>query len=675
MRFLIVDDNPADRELVRIMLECRGHSVWEGADGLEGLEVLEREKVDAIVSDVLMPRMDGYRFCSEVRKTEKFRAVPFVFYSSSCLSPQDEQAVLAKGADKFLRKPLSAQELVQALQEAVERAPNRPSCQLPAVQELDLMREYNQRLVQKLEEEHQKLEAETAALQRTQQTLHHVLGLCQAVIYSLKSDDEQFRVSWISENVSQLLGFSPEEACQAEWWWTQLHPEDRDAVKNGRPRLLSDSRVALEYRFRRKDGKYVWLRDEQRMVWDASGKPVEIIGTAVDITDVRKLEELLRQSQKMEAVGRLAGGVAHDFNNLLAVIRGNIELTLMEGEQLSRDGQACLQAATTAVDSASGMIRQLLTFSRMQVAQTQSLELNGLIGKLVSMLERIMGKDIELEWRCAPDLPLVEADPVMLEQVVINLVVNARDSMPKGGRLRIAMETVKVDQAYTAAHPEACVGEYVALSVTDTGTGIAPEHLPRIFEPFFSTKQASKGTGLGLATVYGIVKQHHGWVEVTTQTGVGSTFRVFLPSKPGKPASVAKMAATGAAGRGNETILLVDDEEGVRSSIRRLLERFGYKVREAASGREALRLWGDQGAEIDLLLTDINMPQGINGLELAEKVRAERRDVKVIYLSGYTEEMPERETGLATNAKSRFLQKPCSSQELIQTVRQSLDVE
>ena len=669
MRVLIVDDNPADRELVRIMLECHGHSVREGGDGLEGLEVLEREGVDAIVSDVLMPRMDGYRFCAEVRKTEKFRAVPFVFYSSSCLSPQDEQAVLAQGADKFLRKPLPAQELVQALQEVVDKAPNHQSCQLPAVQELDLMREYNQRLVQKLEEEHQKLEAETAALQRTQQSLRHVLGLCQAVIYSLKANDEQFRLSWISENVSQLLGFSAEEACQAEWWWTHLHPEDRDAVKNGRPRLLSDNRVALEYRFRRKDGKYVWLRDEQRLVCDAGGKPAEIIGTAVDITDVRKLEELLRQSQKMEAVGRLAGGVAHDFNNLLAVIRGNIELTLMEGEQLSQDGQACLHAATTAVESASGMIRQLLTFSRMQVAQTQLLELNGVIGKLVSMVERIMGHEIELEWRGTADLPWVEADPVMIEQVLINLVVNARDAMPKGGRLTIRTEAVKVDQDYMTAHPEASLGEFVVVSVADTGTGISPEHLPRIFEPFFSTKQTGKGTGLGLATVYGIVKQHHGWVEVSTQLGVGSIFRVFLPSKPAQPASQPRGAGTGTTGR-QETILLVDDEDGVRLSIRRLLERFGYKVREAASGREALQVWHDQAAEIDLLLTDINMPQGISGLELAEKVRAERRDVKIIFLSGYTEAMPGRDTGLEPNPQSRFLQKPCSSQELIHTVRQ-----
>jgi signal transduction histidine kinase/CheY-like chemotaxis protein len=432
--------------------------------------------------------------------------------------------------------------------------------------------------------------------------------------------------------------------------------------------------VALEYRFRRKDGEYVWLRDEQRLVWGANGEPAEIIGTAVDITDVRKLEELLRQSQKMEAVGRLAGGVAHDFNNLLAVIRGNIDLTLMEGQPLSQDGRACLEAAIKAVESASGMIRQLLTFSRMQVAQTQLLELNGVIGKLVSMLERIIGKDIELKCSCTADLPFVEADPVMMEQVLINLVVNARDSMPKGGQLQIATQSVKVDHAYTTAHPEACTGEYIALSVTDTGTGIAPEHLPRIFEPFFSTKQAGKGTGLGLATVYGIVKQHHGWVEVSTQLGVGSTFRVFLPSKTGKPASVPKVPVSGPSGRGTETILLVDDEEGVRLSIRKLLERFGYKVREAASGREALQVWHAQAAEIDLLLTDINMPQGINGLELVEKVRAERRDVKVIYLSGYTEEMPERDTGFVTNTRSRFLQKPCSSQELIQTVRQSLDL-
>jgi CheY-like chemotaxis protein len=260
----------------------------------------------------------------------------------------------------------------------------------------------------------------------------------------------------------------------------------------------------------------------------------------------------------------------------------------------------------------------------------------------------------------------------MMEQVLVNLVVNARDAMPQGGQVLIVTETVSLDEDYVTASPEARVGEFVVLSVSDSGTGIAPQHLPHIFEPFFSTKETGKGTGLGLATVHGILKQHRGWVEVTSQLGAGSTFKVFLPTTT-SAAQTPKEPLAEKPSRGVETILLVEDEEAVRSAIRRSLEKFGYRVHEAASGREALELCRDQMMQIDLVLTDIIMPEGVNGLELAETLQAQRPSLKLILMSGYSGPTPAEETGFMLRTKSPFLHKPCSCRELIETVRQCLD--
>ena len=672
MRVLIVDDNLTNRELLRAILESCQQSVCEAADGLEAIALLERETVDAVISDILMPRMDGYRLCLELRKSPKFSALPFIFYTSTYTSAADEKTAMDLGAHKFLRKPASAKDLMEALQEAVARAP-QGQAQAPPASELDLVREYNQRLVEKLEEKHHKLEEETQVLQTTQERLRHVLRLSQAVIYSLRPLENHFRVAWVSENVSQLLGYELAEASQPDWWSQNLHPADRDPVEAGRSRLLSEGRAALEYRFRRKDGQYRWLRDEQRVVWGAEGAATEIVGTAVDITEFRELQELLRQSQKLEAIGRLAGGVAHDFNNLLAVIRGNVELVLMDASQLSSETEECLKAAEAAVERAASLTQQLLAFGRRRVMQAQTLDLNDVIANLVKMLARIIGGPIEMSCRYSAEPSLVRADAGMMEQVIINLVVNARDAMPEGGQLVITTERVQIDREHAETRPESRVGEFTALTVSDTGVGISPEHLPRIFEPFFSTKDVGKGTGLGLATVYGIVKQHQGWIEVSSRPGAGSAFRIFLPAlKVDAPIGAPKASSSEPLPGGSETILLVEDDEAVRSSIRRQLERVGYRVQEAASGREALQSWSGRLREIDLVLTDVLMPEGVNGDQMARRLRARRPDLKVVFMSGYSGPLRSNVSELI-NPQAPLLEKPCSSQQLLRTVRQCLE--
>jgi two-component system cell cycle sensor histidine kinase/response regulator CckA len=392
-----------------------------------------------------------------------------------------------------------------------------------------------------------------------------------------------------------------------------------------------------------------------------------------DITESRKLEAQFRQQQKMEAIGQLAGGVAHDFNNLLTVIRGNTEFLLMGAGPFTRQTTDCLKQVVAATDRAAGLTRQLLLFGRKQVMQTQPLNLTDVVGNLTKMLKRIIGENIDLQLRYAGRPPFVRADVGMIEQVLVNLVVNARDAMPHGGQLVISVKSIRFARAETPRHPEARAGAFVCLSVADAGTGIAPEHLPHIFEPFYTTKDLGKGSGLGLATVFGIVKEHLGWIEVSSKLGSGCTFKIFLPAIP-PPANTAATPQTEPDLRGGtETILLVEDDDSVRLIARRVLESHGYKIYEARSGREALELWRSRGEEITLLLSDIIMPGGITGRELAEQLLAQRPALKVIFVSGYTADVIGKDTDFFRRSRSHLLHKPCSPRTLLTAIRRCLD--
>jgi PAS domain S-box-containing protein len=404
---------------------------------------------------------------------------------------------------------------------------------------------------------------------------------------------------------------------------------------------------------------------------DRCGAAMERIRTEESL---RQTQEQLRHSQKLEAIGQLAGGVAHDFNNLLSVIRGNIELVLMEPGRFNEETTASLKLTVAAADRAANLTRQLLAFSRKQVMQSRPLNLNSVIANLTKMLKRLIGEHIQLKCLYATNPPFVRADVGMFEQVLVNLVVNARDAMAKGGEMLLSTEVVTLDRAYALAHPDARAGDFVCCSVQDTGVGISAENLPHIFEPFFTTKEVGKGTGLGLSTVYGIVKQHSGWVEVSSQAGVGSVFKVFLPVV--EPSAAEKEPHPGVALNahvGTETILLVEDEDAVRSVARRFLLRSGYSVVEAVSGREALDLWRQRTREIDLVVTDLMMPGGVSGADLAKQLWTERPRLKVIFVSGYSSNVAGKEAELFRPGQSRFLQKPCPPTEFLSAVRECLD--
>ena len=405
-------------------------------------------------------------------------------------------------------------------------------------------------------------------------------------------------------------------------------------------------------------------------VRDKSGSSFGRIWTFRDITQARQLEMQLRQSQKMEGIGQLAGGVAHDFNNILAALLMQTDLIEMV-EKLPGEVIEGLQQIRADANRAADLTRQLLLFSRRQVMQASVFDLNELVTNLAKMLQRIIGEDIRLQLHLHAGPVLLRADAGMIDQIIMNLAVNARDAMSAGGRLRIETTQKHVTDELAGLYPDAAPGDYVCLSVSDSGGGIPLDVLPKIFEPFFTTKAAGKGTGLGLATVFGIVKQHYGWIKVDNRPGLGVTFRIFLPASSEGATQAAKIEAKIKPIGGKETILLVEDEPAVRKLICIMLERRGYQVVTASNGIEALDIWQKKCQSVSLLLTDLVMPGGMSGHELARQLKAVQPNVKTIFISGYSAETAGKELQLCHG--ENFVQKPFGADQLLETIRRSLD--
>jgi PAS domain S-box-containing protein len=406
------------------------------------------------------------------------------------------------------------------------------------------------------------------------------------------------------------------------------------------------------------------------LVEHEEGRIRRIFGALQDVTDQRRIEEQIRQAQKMEAIGRLSGGVAHDFNNLLTIIGGNAEI--VRDALDDQTGLDAVREIQEAVGRATSLTSQLLTFGRRQTFQPRPLDLNEQVDSVTRMLRRIIGEDIHLELAFAPEPLPVQADPGMIDQILMNLAVNARDAMPSGGRLTIATASVGLDADVTTRMPRGRPGRFATLTVSDTGHGIQPAILPRIFEPFFTTKDVGKGTGLGLATVYGIVEQHRGWTTVASEVDRGTTFRIHFP--------LARQAEIPAGGRppefksvagGTETVLLVEDEAAVRDLELRVLTRLGYQVLDAASGPAALALWAGRAADIDLLITDLVMPDGIDGVELARRLMQDKPALRVLFTSGYSADVANAGSPLQPGVD--FIAKPFNLIAFARAVRTTLD--
>jgi two-component system cell cycle sensor histidine kinase/response regulator CckA len=468
----------------------------------------------------------------------------------------------------------------------------------------------------------------------------------------------------------KILGRTPKEL-QATNPYDQVHPEDRPLLEEAaREAFRGGSGRRIEYRMRHKDGTWRVLESTASPVRNAEGVVEKLVIVNRDITDRKKLEEQFRQAQKMEAVGRLSGGVAHDFNNLLGVIIGYGEI-LQEGLPADHALRRSADEILAAGRRAAGLTRQLLAFSRQQVLEPRVLDLNSIVVDMESMLRRLIGEDVDLTSKLEPALGTIKADPGQLEQVIMNLAVNARDAMPNGGKLMIETANTEMDETFVRRYPYPVkTGLYVRLIVSDTGTGMDSATRARIFEPFFTTKAKGQGTGLGLSMVYGVVKQSDGYIDVYSEPGLGTTFKIYLPRVDERVMPIEQEAALSASLRGMETVLLVEDEAALRTLTRSVLEGCGYTVFEARNGGEALDISQHHEGPIDLLLTDVVMP-GINGRILADQLVQLRPEIKVVYMSGYTGQTVGAHGIL--DPGSLFLQKPFTRDALARKLRDALD--
>jgi two-component system cell cycle sensor histidine kinase/response regulator CckA len=477
------------------------------------------------------------------------------------------------------------------------------------------------------------------------------------------------RWCYVSPQIESILGYTQEEwLADSKNWVRFVHPDDHGAVQDAEDACIKGLAFQAEYRITRKDGRVIWVSDSAVVAEGAEGHPV-MEGIIVDITERKQLEGQLQQSRRMEAVGRLAGGIAHDFNNLLTIIKGYTELAVQRNE-VPAPVRADIEHIEDATERAAGLVRQLLAFSRKQVLQPKNLDLNGVVLGLEKLLRRLIGEDIEMKTVVSAGLGTIKADPAQVEQVLMNLVVNARDAMPKGGRMIVETSNVDLDKTYASEHVSVKPGRYVMLAVSDSGTGMSPETIAHIFEPFFTTKGGTKGTGLGLATVYGIVKQSGGYIWVYSEPDKGSTFKVYFPRVDELAEKDSRSPHAVSAKRGSETILLVEDDDAVRELTEVILATQGYKVICANGPKRAEEIAAERSQEIDLVLTDVIMPT-MSGRELAKKLGARNPKMRVMYMSGYTDNVIAQggvlEEGLA------FLQKPFTPRALTQKVREVLD--
>jgi PAS domain S-box-containing protein len=510
---------------------------------------------------------------------------------------------------------------------------------------------------------------ETAEMRRAEVTFRRLVESLPGIVY-LNAPLPPYETTYVSPNV-RIFGYLPEEwYAKADMWSSIVHPDDRERViEEFRAAVEEGLETEIEYRIMAKDGAVHWWQDKGHFILDEQGERLGWQGIIIDITKTKGLERQLRKANKLESVGMLAGSVAHDFNNMLTAIRGYSDLTL---RRMAHDDplRPNIEEIVKAGDRSADLINQLLAFSRQQLLQPVVLDLNDLISETVRMLKPLIGENIDLTTSLDPNLGRVVADPGQLSQIIMNLAVNARDAMDGDGKLTIETANKFLEPAYTRLRTGILPGAYVFMAVSDTGEGMSEETLQHVFEPFFTTKGPGKGTGLGLATVYGIVKQSGGHIEVYSEEGIGTTFKIYLPRVNAQIEIAHREDTSSEMLRGTETILLVEDEDMVRILAREVLETCGYNIIEARNGVEALSFCSED-VHIDLLMTDVVMPE-MGGRELAEKLVDRLPDLKIVFTSGYSDDAVVRHGVIETN--SNFIQKPFTPESLTRKIRELLDL-
>ncbi len=704
---LVVEDSPTQAELTRNILEKEKYGVFCAENGDKALRMLKERRFGIILSDIEMPGMNGYEFCRKVKDDPATKNIPLILLTR-LTDPGDIITGLECGADNFVTKPFKPayllswikhhlvnmelrktggaqvglefyfagrkhflapdrMHILDILLSTYEAAVQKNRELGKAQQELELI---NSTLEAKVEERTAGLSREIQARTKAEEDLRAARQREDMVLHTLpmaffyaKREKDKLVLEWLSEGVEKVCGFKPPEFLKTpDLWFTRIHPEDKERVLSDLAGLWKTGTLDTEYRWQAAGEEYRWF------LLSAGASDGRANGLMLDISERKVLEVQLRQAQKMEAVGRLAGGIAHDFNNLLTAIEGYTGFLLksLAPEDKRRNDAVEIKKAA---ERAASLTKQLLMFSRRQISQPRVLDCNAAIGETQKMLQRLIGGNINLTLDLANEICRIRADAGLVEQVIMNLVVNARDAMPRGGGVTIKTENVELDEKYSRMHMEVRPGPHVMISVTDTGSGIPPEVIPHIFEPFFTTKEAGKGTGLGLATVYGIVKQSGGNIYVYSEPGMGTTFKIYLP-RVMEEVETAAAPARPRALSGTETILLVEDDDNVRGVALRILREKGYTVLEARDPGEAAKLCESSAEKINLILTDTVMP-GMSGYEFYDMISKLRPGIKVIFMSGYTN--TELSYARPGDEKLPFIQKPFSADGLAGKVREVLD--
>lgn len=678
MKVLIVDDKYENCLLLEALLKGNGYEVQSALNGAEAIEILNSSKVDLIISDILMPVMDGFELCRKSKSNEKFKHIPFIIYTATYTGPEDEVFANKIGADRFIVKPCEPDVFMEIVNEVLSAKQRGELCnEISSVPENEIFKLYNARLVRKLEQKMIQLEKEILIRQDVEKKAKEAAERWK-IIFDAMLDPVAFLsidhiilqcnrsfANFIGQESEKLVGQNCCQLIHGSSYPIKNCPIERS--------ILSGNRETIELCV---GEKTVFVLIDP--VKDSEGKIYGFVHIIRDVTEHKKMESAQKelqnkfyQAQKMESVGRLAGGVAHDFNNLLSIVLGYGEI-LLESLDNNHPNYELVEQIYQAGLRARELTKQLLAFSRKQVLEMKIMNINDVIIDFEKLLRRLIGEDIILKLVLTSEKLMVKADPSQIEQVLMNLAVNARDAMPNGGMLMIETKAVEL----TDIHAEKCQGlpsgNYVMIGISDTGIGMEKDVIERLFEPFFTTKGEEKGTGLGLATSYGIVKQHGGDLTAYSKLGEGTTFTIYLPiynesqiekEQPSIPVKIQTPMER------SFTVLIIEDDSPSQNLLYKILTEKGHSVILSNGAFEAINKAKDYKGNIHLVLTDVIMPE-MKGPEVFEKIQEYHPESKVLYMSGYTDNMIISRGIL--EEKIIFIQKPFTIQNLLEKCYQAI---